>query len=46
MAEYMQLDWRKVRDTMAGRVVVDGRNLLDRNLLRSLGFIYVRIRSA
>jgi UDPglucose 6-dehydrogenase len=38
--EFRWLDFEKVRSLMAARNVVDGRNLLDRSMLRRLGFTY------
>ncbi len=38
--EYLQLDWRRMRTTMRGSLVLDGRNALHRGLLTSLGFDY------
>jgi len=35
---YRELDWRRIRDLMAGNVVVDGRNALDHKFLSTLGF--------
>ena len=37
---FRELDYRAVRDLVARPVVVDTRNLLDGDLLRSLGFTY------
>jgi len=39
--EYLQLDWREVRSRMRGRVILDGRNALDRRALVGLGFDYL-----
>jgi UDPglucose 6-dehydrogenase len=36
--EYLALDWKKIRELMRGNVIVDGRNVLDRELLSKLGF--------
>jgi len=38
--EYEALDWTLVRETMRGRTVVDGRNVLNRAHLTELGFHY------
>jgi UDPglucose 6-dehydrogenase len=38
--DYLELDWVVVRRRMRGRVVVDGRNVLNGDLLRALGFDY------
>jgi len=37
---FRQLDWKRIRDSMARPVVLDGRNLLDSARMRSLGFEY------
>jgi UDPglucose 6-dehydrogenase len=38
--ELRELDWAVARSRMAGNVVVDGRNLLDPEEMRALGFAY------
>ena len=38
--EFAELDWRAVRDAMAGELVVDGRNFADREAVIAAGFIY------
>ncbi len=38
--EFAELDWAAAREQMAGRLVVDGRNFVDRDALRQEGFIY------
>ena len=38
--EFAELDWGAVSERMAGRLVVDGRNFVDREALREAGFIY------
>jgi UDPglucose 6-dehydrogenase len=38
--ELRELDWSAARERMRGNVVVDGRNLLDPDHLRALGFVY------
>jgi UDPglucose 6-dehydrogenase len=38
--EFKSLDWDEVAKTMAGRVVIDGRNALDGRRLRSAGLVY------
>lgn len=38
--EFLHLDWQAVGEAMRERVVVDGRNVLDRELLTRLGFRY------
>jgi UDPglucose 6-dehydrogenase len=39
--EYRELDWKKVAETMRGKVILDGRLVLDREELTKLGFRYV-----
>ena len=39
--EYRDLDWAHVQDLMEVSVIVDGRNLLDSQLMRATGFEYV-----
>jgi UDPglucose 6-dehydrogenase len=38
--EFLRLDWRRVYETMARPLVIDGRNLLDPALIRGIGFEY------
>jgi UDPglucose 6-dehydrogenase len=38
--EFRNLDWKKLRDTMARPLIVDGRNLLSPREMKSLGFEY------
>jgi UDPglucose 6-dehydrogenase len=38
--EVSELDWAEVAGRMRGNVVVDGRNVLDPDQLRALGFVY------
>lgn len=38
--EYCELDWSRVYELMEVPVIVDGRNLLDPEIVRSLGFEY------
>jgi UDPglucose 6-dehydrogenase len=38
--EFRELDWAAARERMAGRLVVDGRNFLDRDTLAAAGFAY------
>ena len=38
--ELRELDWSAARERMRGNVIVDGRNLLDPDDLRELGFVY------
>jgi UDPglucose 6-dehydrogenase len=39
--EYRELDWAKVASVMRGKVIVDGRLVLDRDELIKLGFRYI-----
>jgi len=39
--EYRELDWPRLRELMEVPVIVDGRNLLDANVVRSAGFEYL-----
>ncbi len=38
--ELRELDWATVGERMRGNVIVDGRNVLDPDALRALGFVY------
>jgi UDPglucose 6-dehydrogenase len=38
--EFTKLDWRRVAQVMRGRLVIDGRNALDGDAVRSAGLIY------
>jgi UDPglucose 6-dehydrogenase len=38
--EVSELDWAEAAERMRGNVVVDGRNVLDPDKLRTLGFVY------
>jgi UDPglucose 6-dehydrogenase len=38
--EFSELDWEAVRERMAGRLIVDGRNFFDADAVRAVGFIY------
>jgi UDPglucose 6-dehydrogenase len=38
--EFVGLDWSALAPTMSHRLVIDGRNALDPELLRGLGFVY------
>src|SRR5688572_26461968 len=38
--ELRELDWAAARERMRGSVIVDGRNHLDPDALRALGFVY------
>jgi UDPglucose 6-dehydrogenase len=39
--QYMQLDWEAVARSMRSAILVDGRNVLDRERMSQLGFRYV-----
>lgn len=41
--EYRALDWEAIRRRVAGPVILDGRNFLDRPQLEKLGFHYIGI---
>jgi UDPglucose 6-dehydrogenase len=38
--EFAELDWSEVAGLMRGRLVVDGRNFLDRDRVQAAGLIY------
>jgi len=38
--EYPKVDWKKIRNLMKGNLIIDGRNILDRENLKNLGFTY------
>jgi UDPglucose 6-dehydrogenase len=38
--EFIDLDWGQVAEAMRGRVVIDGRNALDRDAIRGAGLLY------
>ena len=38
--EFAELDWSEVASRMAGRLVIDGRNFLDREAVQAAGFTY------
>jgi UDPglucose 6-dehydrogenase len=38
--EFADLDWMRAANAMRGRVVIDGRNFLDREAVRASGFAY------
>jgi UDPglucose 6-dehydrogenase len=40
---YREIDWRNAATLMRGRVILDGRSVLDREELTSLGFRYIGI---
>jgi UDPglucose 6-dehydrogenase len=41
--EFRDLDWASIGETMAARIIVDGRRLLDPSMMQSLGFRYEAI---
>ena len=41
--EFRNLDWRSIRDRMARPCVLDGRNFLSPDYMKSLGFEYVSV---
>ena len=46
MTEWRQFrmpSWNVIKKVMSGNIIVDGRNIYDRNELEELGFIYTRI---
>ncbi len=46
MTEWRQFrmpSWNVIKKVMAGNVIVDGRNIYDRQELKELGFVYTRI---
>src|SRR5437763_7377242 len=45
-AEIRDLDWAHVRGVMHSALVIDGRNLLDPQIMRRLGFVYEGIGRA
>jgi UDPglucose 6-dehydrogenase len=38
--EFAELDWRDVAELMRGEIVIDGRNLLDSDVVRDAGLTY------
>ncbi len=44
--EFRELDWDEVARRMAGQLVIDGRNFIDREALRAAGFVYEGIGRA
>jgi hypothetical protein len=40
VTEYRELNWKRLRETMALPLVADGRNLLDPESIRAEGFEY------
>jgi UDPglucose 6-dehydrogenase len=41
--EFRQVDWQRLRTLMERPLIIDGRNVLSRDLLASYGFHYVNI---
>jgi UDPglucose 6-dehydrogenase len=39
-AEFLDLDWNEVAEAMHGRVIIDGRNALDRDAVHGAGLLY------
>jgi UDPglucose 6-dehydrogenase len=39
-AEFLELDWKQVAETMRGNLVIDGRNALDPDAVRAAGLVY------
>jgi UDPglucose 6-dehydrogenase len=39
-AQFMELDWRPIAEAMSGKLVIDGRNALDPDAIRSAGLLY------
>jgi UDPglucose 6-dehydrogenase len=39
-AEFTGLDWKQVAEAMSGDLVIDGRNALDSDAVRSAGLVY------
>ncbi len=39
--EFRDLDWNKIRESMARPLIVDGRNLLSPQHMKALGFEYL-----
>src|ERR1700729_4199806 len=38
--EFAELDWRAVAERMRGKLVIDGRNFVDPDVVRAAGFVY------
>jgi len=43
--QYREADWARFRKLMKRPVILDGKNLLDRRMIRSLGYIYLGVGS-
>lgn len=41
--QFRMPSWNVIKKVMTGNVIVDGRNIYDRQELEELGFIYTRI---
>jgi UDPglucose 6-dehydrogenase len=41
--EFLKLDYDKMTKSMVNKVIIDGRNFLDRQALEALGFRYIGI---
>jgi UDPglucose 6-dehydrogenase len=39
-AQFIELDWKPIAEAMSGRLVIDGRNALDPDAVRSAGLLY------
>jgi UDPglucose 6-dehydrogenase len=44
--EFMQLDWKLIAEAMSGKLVIDGRNALDPDAVRTAGLLYEGIGRA
>lgn len=38
--EYREIDWKRIKKMMNGRLVIDGRNILNADKMKKTGFIY------
>lgn len=41
--EFIQLDWQYVKEKMKGNIIVDGRNCLEPDKMKALGFEYIGV---
>jgi UDPglucose 6-dehydrogenase len=41
--EFRELDWQKIKTTMRLPIIADGRNMLNREQMEKLGFIYIGV---
>ena len=39
-AEFLELDWKLIAESMSGELVIDGRNALDSDAVRAAGLVY------